>query len=179
MTVFEIVVALLKVTIPEAAIVVAAVPDPIAPGFAKVLPLSNDAFKLGTTVVDATVNGAVPVDTVLVITPEAEIVVNAPDPGVVLPMDPGEAKVAPNKELAFKFGTTVVLAIVNGEVPVDTVLVMTPEAETVVKDPDDAVVEPIGPGAARFKYPDTFQLDAVVPDVNTQVNIADVPEAMT
>ena len=43
-------------------------------------------FKLATCVVEATVNGAVPVETVDVITPEAEIVVNAPVDAVDAPM---------------------------------------------------------------------------------------------
>jgi hypothetical protein len=44
---------------------------------------------------------------------------------------------------AFKFATWVVLATVNGAVPVVTVDVITPEAETVVKAPVDAVVAPM------------------------------------
>ena len=116
-------VALLKVTIPEAAIVVAAVPDPIAPGLANVFPFRLDAFKLATFVVDATVNGAVPVEIVLVKTPDADIVVNAPELATVLPMEPGLANVLPFNVLAFKLGTFVVDATVNGAVPVLTVLV--------------------------------------------------------
>jgi hypothetical protein len=41
-----------------------AVPDPIGPGAAKVAPLRLEAFKLATLVVEETVNGAVPVETV-------------------------------------------------------------------------------------------------------------------
>ena len=46
------------------------------------------AFKFATCVVDATVNGAVPVATVDVTTPEAEMVVNAPVVAVVAPTVP-------------------------------------------------------------------------------------------
>ena len=46
------------------------------------------AFKLATCVVLATVNGAVPVATVDVITPDAETVVNAPVVAVVAPTVP-------------------------------------------------------------------------------------------
>jgi hypothetical protein len=44
---------------------VLAVPDPIAPGAANVAPFRLLAFRLATLVVEATVNGAVPVATVL------------------------------------------------------------------------------------------------------------------
>ena len=43
-----------------------------------------------TRVVEATTKGAVPVEMVEVICPVAEIVVNAPVPGVVPPIGPGE-----------------------------------------------------------------------------------------
>ena len=46
------------------------------------------AVKLATAVVEATVNGAVPVATVEVITPDAEMVVNAPVVAVVAPTVP-------------------------------------------------------------------------------------------
>ena len=46
------------------------------------------AFKFATCVVLATVNGAVPVETVDVIAPDAEIVVNAPVVAVVAPTVP-------------------------------------------------------------------------------------------
>jgi hypothetical protein len=45
-------------------------------------------------------------------------VVNAPDPGVVLPIGPGAAKVAPFRELALRLATLVVEATTNGAVPV-------------------------------------------------------------
>lgn len=62
---------------------------PIVPGTAKVAPLSEDAFRLGTLVVLAITKGAVPVACVLVIWPEADIVVAATVPGVVAPIDVG------------------------------------------------------------------------------------------
>lgn len=48
-------------------------------------------------------------------------VVKDPDPGVVFPMDPGDAKVAPPRKLAFKLPTIVVEATESGAVPVETV----------------------------------------------------------
>jgi len=54
-----------------------AVPDPMAPGAANVAPLSELALRLGMLVVLATTNGAVPLASVLVIWPVAEIVVAA------------------------------------------------------------------------------------------------------
>ena len=84
-------------------------------------PPSCDAFRFVTCVVLATEKGAVPVLTVLVNWPLAESVVNAPLPGVVPPIAPGDANVAPFNRAAFRFGTTVVLAIERGAVPVATV----------------------------------------------------------
>jgi succinate-acetate transporter protein len=57
--------------------------EPIAPGLANVAPFKLLAFKLATLVVDATVNGAVPVVAVLV------IVVKRPVLAVVEPIAPG------------------------------------------------------------------------------------------
>ena len=45
----------------------------------------------------------------------------SPTPGVVPPMVPGDANVAPPKLEAFKLATTVVLVTTNGAVPVATV----------------------------------------------------------
>lgn len=73
---------------------------PIVPGAAKVVPLSVEAFKLATLVVEATENGAVPVTNVDVIWPVADMVVAATDPATVPPMAPGEAIVAPFKVAA-------------------------------------------------------------------------------
>ena len=101
------------------------VPVPIAaPGEAQSPPSTWSTFKLETFVVLAIVNGAVPVASVLVITPLAETVVNAPVLGVPLPMAPGAAKVAPLKEEAFKLATLVVLAMEKGAVPVASVLLI-------------------------------------------------------
>jgi len=106
------------ITVKEA---VDGVVPPMAPGAANVAPDKEDAFKLATLVVDATVKGEVPVDNVEVITPEALKVVNAAVEGVVPPIAPGAANVAPDKEDAFKLVTFVVLDTVNGAVPVETV----------------------------------------------------------
>jgi len=51
----------------------------------------------------------------------ARTVVNTPVDGVVLPIAPVAAKVAPLRDDAFKFGTLVVLATMSGAVPVATV----------------------------------------------------------
>jgi len=59
---------------------------------------------------------AVPVP--MVELPDDVRVVNAPDPGVVLPIGPGAAKVAPFRELALRLATLVVEATTNGAVPV-------------------------------------------------------------
>lgn len=48
-------------------------------------------------------------------------VVNAPVPGVVPPIAPGEANVAPPRDEAFRFATFVVLVTVKGAVPTATV----------------------------------------------------------
>lgn len=50
-------------------------------------------------------------------------VVKTPLFGVVDPMVPGEAQSSPWRKLTFRFGTSVVLAITKGAVPVETVLV--------------------------------------------------------
>ena len=76
---------------------------------------------------------------------DAVIVVNAPVLGVPLPIVPGAAHVAPSRKLAFRFDTTVVLATVNGAVPVATVLVMTPENAPVVAASAASVVAPVTP----------------------------------
>jgi hypothetical protein len=70
---------------------VPAVVEPIAPGEAKVAPFKLEAFRLATFVVEATVKGAVPVVSVEVITPVAEMVVNAPVLAVVAPTVPFKA----------------------------------------------------------------------------------------
>lgn len=70
-----------------------------------------------------------------VITPVAVKVVNEPVLGVVDPIGPGEAKVAPLRLEAFKLATLVVLATTKGAVPVETVDVICPEADMVVNTP--------------------------------------------
>jgi hypothetical protein len=69
-----------------------------------VAPFNVLALRLATFVLDVTV-----------------IDVKAPFPGVVLPIDPGLANVAPLSKFALRLVTTVVLETVNGAVPVDTV----------------------------------------------------------
>ena len=110
---------------PEPAVVL-----PILPGDPNVAPLNVDAFKFATLVDDAIVNGAVPVDKVEVITPVAEIVVKEPVDAIVLPILPGLLNVAPLSNDEFKFATTVDDETVNGAVPVDKVLVITPLEES-------------------------------------------------
>lgn len=64
--------------------------------------------------------------------PEEESVVKAPDEGVVEPIGPGDAKVAPFNDEAFKLATFVVEAMTSGAVPVASVEVICPEALIVV-----------------------------------------------
>jgi succinate-acetate transporter protein len=138
-------------TVPEVVKLVnvpgAAVVPPIAPGDANVAPLNELAFKFATFVVEVTVSGAVPVDTVLT-SVLAVAVVKVPVEAVMPPIAPGDANVAPLNELAFKFATFVVELIVSGAVPVDTVLTSV-LAVAVVKVPAAAVVLPIAPGDAN------------------------------
>jgi succinate-acetate transporter protein len=138
-------------TVPEAVKLVnvpaAAVVLPIAPGDAKVAPLNELAFKFATFVVEVTVSGAVPVDTVLT-SVLAVAVVKVPAEAVVVPIAPGDANVAPLNELAFKFATFVLELTISGAVPVDTVLTSV-LAVAVVKVPAAAVVLPIAPGDAN------------------------------
>jgi hypothetical protein len=136
-------VVLLRVTIPLADIVVAAVPDPIAPGFKKVNPFTLEALRLATFVLEEIVNGLVPDAKVLVITPDVEIVVKAPELGVVLPIELGELNVLPFNVEALRLATFVVLDTVKGLVPDAKVLVITPDVEIVVKAPELGVVLPI------------------------------------
>lgn len=83
-----------------------------------------ETVRFGTVVVEATTMGGAPVTSVDVNCPLALMVVNAPVPGVPLPIGPGAANVAPASDDAFKFGTLVVLAITNGAVPVASVEVI-------------------------------------------------------
>ena len=143
---------------------VLAVVPPIAPGLANVAPVRELAFKLGTLVVLAMTRGAVPVATVLVITPLAPILVNNPVLAVVPPIAPGLAKVAPPNKLAFKLETLVVLAIISGAVPLATVEVITPLAPILVNNPEPALTLPMDPGLANVAPPskDAFKLATTV-----------------
>lgn len=118
----------------------------MAPGAANVAPPKDEALRLATFVVLATTRGGLPVETVDVIAPVAEMVVKAAAAGVVPPIAPGAAKVALFRDEAFKFGMLVVLAIISGGVPVETVEVNCPVAESVVKAPLDGTVFPIAVG---------------------------------
>lgn len=100
----------LNVTAPVAVNVVnapvLAVPEPIEPGAANVAPFNDEAFKFATLVVDATVNGAVPVAIVDV------IVVNLPVEAVVAPI------VAPS------IVPPLITGVANGVVPAPIVLMV-------------------------------------------------------
>ena len=76
-------------------------------------------------------------------------VVNAPVEGVVPPIAPGAANVAPLREDALRFGTLVVEAMTRGAVPVAWVEVICPVAEIVVNAPVEGAVPPIAGGEAR------------------------------
>jgi len=105
-------------------------------------------------------------------------VVNAPVDAEPLPIAPGEANVAPLSDDAFRLATFVVDAITSGAVPVVTVDVICPLAETVVNFPDDAAVPPIAGGEANKAVkpaPETVLLAAKV--VNAPVDGAVLPIA--
>ena len=97
------------------------------------------------------------------VTPLELRVVKAPVPGVPEPIGPGAAKVAPFSEEAFRLATLVVEAITSGAVPVVTVEVIWPEAETVVKAPEAAVVAPIW--VPLIPVAVVLKLEAPVPEV--------------
>lgn len=105
-------------------------------------------MRLATFVVEAIVNGAVPVASVLVMAPVAEIVVKAAAAGVPPPIAPGALIVAPERLEAFRLATFVLEATTSGAVPFAKVLVIWPVALTVVKAPAAGVVPPMAPGAA-------------------------------
>lgn len=92
-------------------------------------------------------------------------------PGVVPPIVPGDAKVAPFNELAFKFVTLVVLVTVKGAVPVETVLVNVLPLTLPVALKDVAEAAP-NVGVTRvgevdrttFPVPVELPLIAIVPD---------------
>src|SRR5216684_3120861 len=72
------------------------------------------ALRFATVVVLATTKGAAPGASVDVICPVALSVVKAPAAGVVPPIAPGAAKVAPLREEALRFTTLVVEATTSG-----------------------------------------------------------------
>jgi hypothetical protein len=91
-------------------------------------------------------NGVLNVDVVVLF---VLILVKLPVSGVVAPIAPGTAKVAPFNVLAFKFGMFVLLATVNGAVPLVTLkFVPEPnvlEPDVLVNPPDPKVANPVTP----------------------------------
>jgi len=88
-------------------------------------------------------------------------VVKLAGPGVVLPMVPGTAKVKPFTVAALRLATLVVEVITRGAVPIDTVQVICPVADKVVKAPEAGTVPPIEGGEAKrvvIPVPDTVPL---------------------
>ena len=124
-----------------------AVVPPIAPGAANVAPFKLAAFKLATLVVDATVNGAVPVAIVEV------TVVKRPVDAVVAPMLVLLIVLAP---LGF-IVTAPPGLIATVPAPVGEILTAAPapfkltvlDAESVVNEPAAAAVPPIAGGLAK------------------------------
>jgi hypothetical protein len=91
-------------------------------------------------------NGVLNVDVVVLL---VLILVKLPVPGVVPPIAPGTANVAPFSVLAFKFGMFVLLATVNGAVPFVT-LKLVPDPNVfvpviLVNPPDPKVANPVTP----------------------------------
>jgi hypothetical protein len=74
---------------------------------------------------------------------------NVPAAGVPVPIAAGDAHVEPRSCETFKFGTTVVLVMANGAVPIASVEVIWPVALIVVCAADPGVLPPIAPGAAH------------------------------
>jgi len=91
---------------------------------------------------------------------EANSVVKAPELGVPPPIAPGAANVAPLKELAFRFGTLVVLATEKGAVPVANVEVIWPVTLAAVMLVMDAAVRSI---ALAPLEPDRVSVNVLVP----------------
>ena len=132
------------------------VPVPIAaPGLAQSPPSIWSAFRLATFVVEAIVSGAVPVETVDVMTPDADSVVNAPAAGAVEPSDAGDAQSEPSSKSAFRLLTFVVEVTTSGAVPMATVeiscdaVVILPLVEMVVM-PLNAPANVTVPAMSRF-----------------------------
>ncbi len=101
---------------------------------------------------------------------EASHVVKLAAAAVPPPIAPGAAKVAPLKLEAFRFATFVVLATVNGAVPVASVEVIAPVAEMVVKAPVLGVPPPMAPGAANVAplSEEALRLATLVVDATTK-----------
>ena len=120
---------------------------PIAPGAANVAPFKLLAFKLATLVVDATVNGAVPV-------PMVEVtVVKRPVDAVVAPMLVLLIVLAP---LGFIVtappGLIATVPVPVGEIftaAFEPLAVKLPDADKVVNEPAAAAVPPIAGGLAK------------------------------
>jgi hypothetical protein len=97
--------------------------------------------------------------------------VNVADDAVVPPIAPGDPKVAPFKDEAFKFVTLVVDATTKGAVPVVAVLVI------VVNLPVDAVVPPIAGGLDKSNVPPNVnEPELVTVPVNVIPLTVPVPE---
>ena len=137
--------------------------------------LARAAYKLGTSVVLVTVNGAVPVATLLTKKLAVIFPAVAKLPEVVVPVTPNEdsvptlvifgcaAAVTVPATLAVatvKLATVVVLVTTNGAVPDASVLVICPVALTVVNAPVFAVVAPTVPLCAQNNR--AFTLPAVM-----------------
>jgi hypothetical protein len=112
----------------------------------------------------------IPVPLPSVVAPVLVRVVKAPVPGVPLPIEPGAAQVPPSSCETFRFGTTVVLVMANGEVPIASELVITPVAETVVKAAACGDVPPMSGGEAKklvkpapLMLPEAISVVAVTP----------------
>jgi hypothetical protein len=118
----------------------AAVP-PIAPGLANVAPLRLDAFKFATLVVDATVNGAVPVvavdvtvvkrpvdavvapiEVLLIVDAVVGLIVNAPA-GLIATVPVPDGLIATAKLAGLKVTAPVAVSVVNA--PVEAVVAPT------------------------------------------------------
>jgi hypothetical protein len=88
-------------------------------------PKTNPVAPLKAKFEESLNNPDVPAKVILPeVNPESVREVNTPDPGVPDPIEPGDAKVAPFKDEAFKFGTLVVEDMTKGAVPVATVEVI-------------------------------------------------------
>ena len=119
------------------------------------------AFKLGTTDVERISNGD-PVALVDIIVPVVSVSVKYAAFGVVVPIGPGLANVAPLSFSAFRLVTRAVDVV-----------------EMVVKAPVDGVVEPIAPGIANVAplSDDAFKWATFDVEVTVRESVAMFPEA--